>query len=54
MNFNGTMLTFQATQSGTYYIRTGTSDASGAGDYTLSVRDHTAGADITFDDNNYC
>ena len=46
------VLTFQATQSGTYYIRTGTSDASGTGDYTLSVRDHTAGADITFDDNN--
>lgn len=45
------VLTFQATQSGTYYIRTSTLDSGGAGDYRLSVRDAATGADITFDDN---
>lgn len=43
-------ISFQATYTGTYYIRAGSFDNSYPGDYRISVRETSQTADIVFDD----
>lgn len=43
-------ITYQATTTGTYYIRAGSFNDSNPGDYLISVRETAASVDIVFDD----